>query len=144
MAANSRTHVVTINPHDCPSCGVTYGLSEEYEARRRKDGRSWKCPNGHFVGYTKSDLDREREAREAAEREAAAAAAEARAARRQLKDERTRHESTRRSLSATKGVVTRVKRRVGKGVCPCCNRTFRDLARHMESKHPEYSDGGTE
>lgn len=142
--AKATTHVITINPHDCPTCGVSYGLTSEYEKRRRADGKSWLCPNGHWVTYMKSDLDREREARKAAEREAAAMAAEARCARRQWKEEQDRHQSTRRSLAATKGVVTRVKRRVGKGVCPCCNRTFQNLARHMESKHPDYSDGGTE
>jgi hypothetical protein len=26
-------------------------------------------------------------------------------------------------------------------VCPCCNRTFQALARHMNSKHPTYADG---
>jgi hypothetical protein len=24
------------------------------------------------------------------------------------------------------------------GVCPCCNRTFQQLARHMKAKHPGY------
>lgn len=42
-------------------------------------------------------------------------------------------------LSATKGVVTRIKNRVGHGVCPCCNRTFGDLSRHMATKHPTFS-----
>jgi hypothetical protein len=32
-----------------------------------------------------------------------------------------------------------VQKRVGNGVCPCCNRTFEDLARHMKVKHREYS-----
>ena len=29
--------------------------------------------------------------------------------------------------------------RVGHGVCPCCNRTFGDLYRHMSTKHPGYA-----
>src|SRR3990167_10385434 len=44
-----------------------------------------------------------------------------------------------RSAAAFRGQVTRVKNRVGNGVCPCCNRTFSDLARHMHSKHPDYA-----
>ena len=32
---------VVINAHDCPSCGVIYGLENDYESRRRKDGLSW-------------------------------------------------------------------------------------------------------
>jgi hypothetical protein len=28
--------------------------------------------------------------------------------------------------------------RIGNGVCPCCNRSFTNLRRHMTTKHPEY------
>jgi uncharacterized Zn finger protein (UPF0148 family) len=42
------------------------------------------------------------------------------------------------SLSATKAVVTRMKGRVAAGVCPCCNRTFKQLASHMKHKHPQF------
>ena len=43
-----------------------------------------------------------------------------------------------RRRAAAKGQLTKVKKRVGNGVCPCCTRSFTDLARHMESKHPAY------
>jgi hypothetical protein len=29
---------------------------------------------------------------------------------------------------------------VANGVCPCCNRTFQNLARHMAGKHPDYEE----
>ena len=29
-------------------------------------------------------------------------------------------------------------KRIHKGVCPCCNRSFTNLKRHMETKHPEH------
>jgi hypothetical protein len=45
-----------------------------------------------------------------------------------------------RSLAAQKGVTTRIKRRVANGVCPCCKRTFQDLARHMAGQHPRYAE----
>lgn len=32
--------------------------------------------------------------------------------------------------------------RVGAGVCPCCKRTFQQLARHMKCKHPKYRTEG--
>ena len=31
----------------------------------------------------------------------------------------------------------RLKRLASGGVCPCCNRTFSNMARHMRSQHPE-------
>lgn len=30
---------------------------------------------------------------------------------------------------------------VGAGVCPCCNRTFKNLARHMAGQHPGFTEG---
>lgn len=40
-----------------------------------------------------------------------------------------------RRLAAQRGVTTRLKNRVANGVCPCCNRTFANLQRHMSTKH---------
>lgn len=42
------------------------------------------------------------------------------------------------SLRATKGVVTKLKRRGAAGTCPCCKRTFKQLTAHMKKKHPEF------
>jgi hypothetical protein len=47
-------------------------------------------------------------------------------------------DSTERSLATTRGHMTRLKKRVAAGVCPCCNRTFQDLAKHMKGQHPKY------
>lgn len=43
------------------------------------------------------------------------------------------------SLIATKGVVTKLRARAKAGVCPCCNRTFKQLAAHMAAKHPDFT-----
>ena len=32
--------------------------------------------------------------------------------------------------------LTRLQKRIHAGVCPCCNRTFTNVARHMKTKHP--------
>lgn len=40
--------------------------------------------------------------------------------------------------SYARGQLTKLKRRVSNGVCPCCNRSFADLHRHMTEKHPDY------
>lgn len=31
------------------------------------------------------------------------------------------------------------KKRASAGVCPCCNRTVSQMARHMQAKHPDYN-----
>jgi hypothetical protein len=43
-----------------------------------------------------------------------------------LEAEAAEHAKTARKLS-----------RVSAGVCPCCNRTFQNVARHMKTKHPD-------
>lgn len=132
--ANDLQVVRVITHVTCPECGVPYGLAEEFRAAREKDHRNWFCPNGHSLWFSDQDeraeavrlkdqLDRQR-VRETA-----------------LRDQL---DSTERSRRAYKGKVTQIKRRVGRGVCPCCNRTFADLGRHMEGQHPEYADGGSE
>lgn len=43
-----------------------------------------------------------------------------------------------KSKIAIKGHHTRLKKRIANGVCPCCNRSFKNLHLHMENQHPEY------
>ncbi len=51
------------------------------------------------------------------------------------RQERDRNERRRRSEKAAK---TRIKNRIANGVCPCCQRSFKDLHRHMQNKHPNF------
>jgi hypothetical protein len=46
-------------------------------------------------------------------------------------------EAERRRHAATKGTLTKTRKRIEAGVCIHCNRTFQNLARHMASKHTE-------
>ena len=48
--------------------------------------------------------------------------------------------TSKRQLTAKKGAITKLNKRIGNGVCPCCNRTFVNVQRHMASKHPELKD----
>lgn len=43
------------------------------------------------------------------------------------------------SRAALKGQVTKMKNRVGHGVCPCCTRSFSNLARHMATQHAGFA-----
>lgn len=65
---------------------------------------------------------------------------------RRLKFEKRRRESAERGekyqancARAQKAAKTRIKNRIANGVCPCCNRTFKQLAAHMKRKHPDYT-----
>ena len=117
--------------HVCPMCQCVYAIPEDLHDRAGADSDVYfHCPNGHSLHYTETlreKLDRQKRATEYAKNRAISWMDQCGAAE--------------RSGRATKGHVTRLKKRVAAGVCPCCNRTFKDLARHMKSKHPDYGEG---
>jgi len=120
----------TVYVFNCPSCGLAMGIADDYIEARRKDGRDFYCPNGHVMSYHDSDAKKLKRERERSARLAA-----------QLDQERAEREHAERRVAATRGVVTKQRKklaRVANGVCPCCNRSFVNLARHMETKHPRF------
>jgi hypothetical protein len=128
------THAGTFVIEHCCNCGMAFAMTTDFQRRRIDDKRSFYCPAGHSQHYTgESAADR-------AQRLAG-----------QLDMERTRRQQAehqldyaRRSLKATSTRLKKVKARVGHGVCPCCNRTFQQLARHMASEHPTYGQEPTD
>lgn len=113
-------------------CGIAFGVPKDWDRCRRNDHVAFYCPNGHRQWYN-AESDEERLKRELAKAELNATFYKD-----QLESTRESKAAVERSLAATKGVVTRTKRRVGHGVCPCCTRHFGNLERHMGTKHPEY------
>lgn len=114
-------------------------LKETALARRGADGVTFFCPYGHrqwFVdGETPEEKlrrERDRLAQRVAEKND------------EIARQRDMREGAERRLAATRGVVTRIKNRVGHGICPCCNRTFGNLSRHMATKHPTYATEAAE
>lgn len=118
----------------CGECDITFAVPDYFQLECRKTGRSWYCPNGHGRVYRETENDqlrkqveteqrrviRERAARELAERERAAAE---------------------RSASAYKGQTTRLRKRIGNGVCPVesCRRHFQNVERHIANQHPDFT-----
>jgi len=131
-------HIITTSTklvtEECISCGVLFAMPDELNDRLRETPTTaFYCPNGHKQWYTgKTDAQKEREKRELAERQLATE--RSRRDQAQAEAEHQRHRA-----NGYKGALTKTKRRVGKGVCPCCNRSFTDLADHMETKHPDYA-----
>lgn len=118
----------------CHSCGGTYALAAGYLKKRREEGGSWTCPYCEMGTVYKEPktkrlerkLERERQRREWAEK-----------GRERYRKEAEHQE---RRAAGYKGAFTKAKKRVGNGVCPCCNRSFENLRRHMATKHPDYAD----
>ena len=138
MAAS--TAILVLNHIECPNCGTVFGISSDFEKRRREDHQSFWCPRGHSMSYghetaaerlaRELKTERDRTAREKHLREQAEARAAA---------ERRAAEKIERSLRGTKAVVTRMKRRTSAGRCPCCSHQFKNLEQHMKAQHPKWN-----
>lgn len=137
-AYDTETHV-TIAAVWCPGCGVPYGLAVSFRKQRQEDHKSWRCPNGCSLSFPVGSSDSEKRAEKAeAELEAARSLARREAQRRERAEQEARISEYQRR--AAKGQLTKAKKRIAAGVCPCCNRTFQNLANHMAGQHPDYAE----
>lgn len=113
----------------CPICGVHYAVEESFDeyrlSNRCEANLGWYCPNGHSLTYRESTLDKVRRERDSLKQQAARLE-------QRIVEERNR-------ANAYKGHATRITTRAKAGVCPCCNRTFKQLAAHMRSQHPQFT-----
>ncbi|WP_217913213.1 hypothetical protein [Miltoncostaea marina] len=123
---------------DCPTCHIRYAIPASLERSARRypgdQANGWRlsCPLGHtwwFVG--ESEEDRLRRALKVERREAGRLAAERDQARATARAQKARATRFRNDRDRERG-------RVAAGVCPCCNRTFANLARHMKGQHPGF------
>ena len=123
----------TIVATSCGVCNVQFGMERAHHQRCLDDSEQWFwCPNGHHIHYCTGEKQKLRDelAREKHRTEQARAEAN---------EVRAQRDAARRSRNAQRGIVTRIKNRVGRGVCPCCNRTFQNLGRHMQGQHPTWT-----
>lgn len=125
----SDTFVVTT----CHECGIRSGIPQNFYQRLRESQNTFYCPNGHAAVFRNSRAD-ELEKKLIAER------ARSDRLKAEADSERRRTKTIERSRAALKGQVTKVKNRVGNGVCPCCNRTFQNLLQHMKTQHPTFKN----
>jgi hypothetical protein len=135
MRADSLVYSGLLTTTTC-WCGIRHAIPSElydFVKQQHENGskqRGIYCPLGHtwiFAGEGEADrlrvqVQRERQ-RVAATRSLLA------------------HEE--RSHAATRGHLTRTRKRIANGVCPCCHRHFENVERHMRTKHPDYSETST-
>jgi DNA-binding XRE family transcriptional regulator len=113
---------VTLETTVCYKCACLFAWPAELRKRRLDDRNSFWCPNGHeqhFTGKSEAEKLRDEVQRQKQMREA--------------------EEARRRRIEAERDQVSRahhrMRERVMNGVCPCCNRTFQNLMRHMKTEH---------
>ena len=119
---------------DCAACGVVYAIPTDLERTRRTDGQSLFCPNGHTLSFAVHSVE------EQLRKELAAAKAETERARQSLAWAETTAKGANIQRGKAEAAARRLRQRVSAGVCPCCQRTFKQLAAHMKVKHPEAVD----
>ena len=123
---------------ECAACGMLFAAPANFIRSARERGNSEVtvfCPSGHHNVWRKSEIDRLKESLVAKE---AAIAQE----RRNVEFWRTQKDQADHRVRAQKAVTTKLRKRIGAGVCPCCHRTFSQLAAHMADKHPEMAKTG--
>lgn len=119
-------------------CGIRCGLPAEldrYRRRRADDGDPFSvyCPLGHtFIPAGKSKTERLQDRLDAEKKNALWWRERA-----QRADRQSEHD--RRSAAATRGAMTKLRKRVANGVCPKagCKRSFSDMHAHVATCHPE-------
>ncbi|WP_051790995.1 hypothetical protein [Amycolatopsis jejuensis] len=115
---------LTLVSTHCVTCGVPFAMPDYLMRKRREDGGDFYCPNGHSLVFRESEATKLKRRLEWAESNAT--------------HQRDQREAAERSNAALRGVITKQRKRAAAGVCACCNRSFRDVARHMASQHPGF------
>lgn len=117
----------------CCACGIPFGIPDYHRRQLLEKGGDFYCPNGHCQHFTNPEIPLLKKQLKEAERQA-------QLHKNWYEAEQDDHQRTRRKLAATKGILTKTKKRIANGVCPCCNRHFANLQHHIETKHPDYSE----
>lgn len=135
MATWAMTKLGGLWIETCCRCGTPFGMADAIYAvaQQKREGFTFHCPNGHPQHYVtgESETDKLRRERDRLAQRVAEWQDEATEAKK-------RAEAAERRTSAARGQITRLKKRAAAGVCPCCNRQFTDLHRHMSAKHPGF------
>jgi len=121
----TQTINLTLVKQTCITCGMVFGIEEDFDSRLRKTHGSFCCPSGHFQHYaTKTEEEKLR---------SRLSRIEARASR--LQDEVDTAERRRRGQKAAN---TRLRRKIASGECPSCGKHFSDVKKHIAEKHPNF------
>lgn len=132
--AYTINHTEVLETEVCCNCGILFAMPQDFKQMLLSKPlvKKFYCPNGHEQWYTGKSPEaklREAEAELSNERGRRRLAEEnAEKARVQAKREATRRKN--------------VQARADAGVCQHCHRQFKDVAGHMERKHPDHFPKG--
>ena len=126
----SAIHAISVQLTEinCGVCGGVYAVNAMFHKHKQDKGGYWTCPYCKCDwGFDKSETELARTQRELEEE------------RKRRNDALARANEAAAARDKAERALKRHKTRAKNGVCPCCKRTFKQLARHMKSKHPEFA-----
>lgn len=112
--------VVNCGDTDRGGCGMEFAMPRWFYDQTKRTGESWTCPAGHSRVWTVGVEDKLR-----AEKTRA----------RHLEDQLG---AATREAEHLRLRILRDRQRYANGLCPCCDRSFTNVRRHMVSQHPDY------
>lgn len=116
-------------------CGMPFALPKDLRYQARNRAHTIYCPLGHSITWKETEETRLRRERDRLKQDQARLEDEKRWAEQAAQEARERADKAER---ATK----RLKKRASAGTCPCCSRTFQNMAEHMKRQHPEFVQEG--
>jgi hypothetical protein len=137
VSGENFTAAVDMVIEQCCNCGITFAMTAEFKKdrlERRPNDQTFYCPRGHAQHYTgESEATKLRRERDRLKQREAYLEDQRREA-----NERADHQAAR--ARGYKGHAAKLTKRAKAGVCPCCQRSFENLRRHMEHEHPKFGD----
>ena len=106
----------------CGKCGSPIAMPEKVWESFAESHEGFYCPMGHrrnYPGQTEAEKLTEQLA----------------ASERKRREDHERIDGLLVKLSRKDKVISRIKVRAKNGICPECNRTFKNVQRHMGNKH---------
>lgn len=137
--------IVVYTKLTCPVCGVHYAIDTALYTNIWNKGGHWYCANGHNLIFIESKAERIQKQLDATTKQLQAAKDNEIYYRNRVEEIHSEKQAvevelkgTRTQLKGTKTKLRNSNTRHAAGVCPCCQRTFKQLVQHMANKHPDY------
>ena len=106
----------------CSVCGIRFAAPGFWLSKRRDDHEIFYCPSGHSQYFP-------------AKSQAEIAISDRNKVQAKLNEALHAQVVLEKKLNEEKAKLARLETRISHGICPCCNRSFKDLERHMKLKH---------
>lgn len=118
LAGTLTSFSVTLETIVCVACGIPFAVPKNYKQALVESHERFFCPNGHGQSYY-GETEEEK-------------------LKKQLLKTQNELAQTATAKIQLQNQLEKVKKDISHGKCPCCDKTYVHLAKHMATKHPKY------